>query len=454
MIIVHRYVDNDKSASKAGVTRPDFDAVLGALQTGATTAGYPIDAVVCVSDDRLYRDVYTYQRFLRCFTAHPARVYADGLGSYDLYGEDAGRRGLLGASAARAESTKQQHRATLNHRARAERGEPVAARRPFGWNADRLTLHSGESEVVRHGVQSLLQGQSLTAITRDFVASGYPSTLGNPWQRQTVKQILRNPRICGYRKLHGVLVHDGDGKPVVGQWESIVSPEEWHAVDEVLGKQRHPGGWSRNGARPRETSSYLLTGLVRCGRPLASGQQCGATLHGHPTNTSYEYRCRPALDGGCGRISRQGPAVDELIVQYALNTMDRNGVSLAPFALPWPNAYALEAARQRKAASQEQWYAGEISDSEYFSRLAQEEKVIKQLVNEQQAWVVRHHSGTGEHSDTRTRWDALILSEQREVLSGLLESVIVLPGTKGSHRFEPATVIPVWRTVPPDISVA
>ncbi|MFE4966267.1 recombinase family protein [Streptomyces sp. NPDC056660] len=226
MIIVHRYVDNDKSASKASVQRPDFDAMLKALRDGVSAIGYPVDGVVCVSDDRLYRDIRTQQRFRECFIAHPSRAYADDFGSHDLYDEGAAQRGLLGAAAARAESAKQQHRARLNHRSRAERGEPVASRRPFGWNADRLTLHAGESEVVRRGVQSLLAGETLTAVTRDFAASGYPTWLGNPWQRQTVKQILRNPRICGYRKLHGVLVRDGDGRPVLGQWEPIVSPEE------------------------------------------------------------------------------------------------------------------------------------------------------------------------------------------------------------------------------------
>lgn len=444
MIVVHRYVDNDKSASKAGIRRPDFDAMLGSLKDGATTAGYPIDGVVCVSDDRLYRDVHTYQRFLACFTAHPARVYADGLGLCDFYSSDAVRRGMLGASAARAESTKQQHRARLNHRARAERGEPVASRRPFGWTADKVTLHPGESEVVRHGVRSLLQGQTLTAVTRNFVSSGYPSSLGNPWQRQTVKQILRNPRICGYRKLHGVLVCDSGGNPVRGQWEPIVSPEEWRAVAELLDKQRHPGGWSKNGIRPAGSTGYLLTGLVRCGRPLAGGDPCDAPLHGHPTNASYVYRCRLAMDGGCGGISRQGPPVDELVTRHVLTALDQQGTFGEP-AIPWPETYTLDSARQRKAAHQEQWYAGEISDSDYFSRLAREETEIKRLVNEQQAWSLKHHTATHEHIGSQAYWDALNPTEKREVLFSLLESVIILPGIRGSHRFEPTAVIPVWR---------
>ncbi|MFF7053759.1 recombinase family protein [Streptomyces griseorubiginosus] len=447
MIVIHRYVDNDKSASKIDVRRPEFNSMVAALTAGKTTAGYPIDGVVCVSDDRLYRDVHTFQIFLRCFTAHPARVYADGLGTYDLYSEDAAQRGLLGAAAARAESTKQQHRAKLNHRARAERGEPVASRRTFGWNADMVTLNHGESEVVRRGVQSLLAGKTLTAVTHDFVASGYTTTLGNSWQRQTVKQLLRNPRICGYRKLHGLLIRDTDGKPVVGQWTSIVSPEEWHAVSQMLDKQRHPGGWAKNGPTPVD-SGYLLTGLVRCGRPLGNGRRCGAPILGKPTKTAYVYCCRPALDGGCGRVSRQGPAVDDLIVQKVLGMLcgpAGESVLLVRSTLSWPGAHPLDTATRRKAALQERWYAEEISDHEYFSQLKIEETSIKRLMTEQQMWALNRRSDTHEPVDTRARWDALSRSEQRGFLSGLLESVMILPGTKGSHRFDPATVVPVWR---------
>ncbi|MFK0109071.1 recombinase family protein [Streptomyces sp. NPDC091217] len=447
MIIVHRYVDNDRSASKAGIERPGFDAMLTALREGVSATGYPVDGVVCVSDDRLYRDIRTYQRFLECFLAHPSRAYADDFGSYDLYTENSAQRGLLGAAAARAESTKQQHRARLNHRARAERGEPVSPRRAFGWNTDRLTLHPGESEIVRNGVQGLLQGATLTAVTQDFVASGYPSSLGNPWQRQTVKQLLRNPRLCGYRKLDGVLVRDADGEPVVGRWERIVSPEEWLGVTELLGSQRHAGGWHRHGASPQGTVQYLLTGLVRCGKPLLpDGTQCGAAMHGHPTSTSYEYRCRSALDGGCGRLSRQGKAVDDLITEYTLTKLDRQWTRSEPIIVPWPNACELDLAAQRKASLQEQWYAGEISDFAYFRRLPQEEAEIKRLINEQRAWSVAHRCDMSESMDARAHWARLTTDAKHQVLRSLLDSVIILPGVKGSHRFDPTLVVPVWRT--------
>lgn len=445
MVAVHFYIDNGKSASKAGVVRPDFDAMIDALLNGTTTYGYPVDGVVCVADDRLYRDLHTYQHFVKAFTSHPTRGYADQLGEYNLYCDETARRGLLGAAAARAESMKQQQRAQLNHRSRAERGEPVASRRPFGWNSDKFTLCAGESEVVREGVRSLLEGKTLTAVTQYFNSSGYTSTLGNTWQCQTVKQILRNPRICGYRKLHGELVTTSAGDPVVGQWEPIVSPDEWRAVATLLDQKRHAGGWSKTGGGRHSGGAYLLSGLVRCGRLLADGSPCNTRLYGSPTGDSHVYRCRAATDGGCGRVSRQGPPVDRLVAEYVVDKVEQQRNLVAQAHRAGPNEHQLKIAQQRKALLQEQWYLEEVSDSQYFARLRSEEAEIKRLVNERKAWAAEQQDSTSRGKDLRTEWNVMSLSEKRGVLLDLLDAVIILPGTKGSHRFDPATVIPVWR---------
>ncbi|MFI7100136.1 recombinase family protein [Streptomyces sp. NPDC050161] len=92
-VAVHHYIDNDKSASKADVVRADFDNMIDALERGATENGFPVDGVVCVADDRLYRGAYAYERFVDSFTAHPDRLYADDTGRHDLYGDGAEYRG-------------------------------------------------------------------------------------------------------------------------------------------------------------------------------------------------------------------------------------------------------------------------------------------------------------------------------------------------------------------------
>ncbi|WAU79023.1 hypothetical protein O1Q96_04205 [Streptomyces sp. Qhu-G9] len=137
--------------------------------------------------------------------------------------------------------------------------------------------------------------------------------------------------------------------------------------------------------------------------------------------------------------------MDDLITQYALDILDRQDTLGARLTAPWPGEHRLELAQQQKSLLQEQWYAEEISDALYFSQLTSEEAELKRLVNEQKVWTAGQQSVRHPHMDARTAWNRTSLREKREILSGLLDSVTILPGTKGSHRFEPATVVPVWR---------
>lgn len=54
-IIVHRCTDNDLSASKRDVVRPDFWEMLSDLRRGYTKDGHRIDGVICVDQDRVQR---------------------------------------------------------------------------------------------------------------------------------------------------------------------------------------------------------------------------------------------------------------------------------------------------------------------------------------------------------------------------------------------------------------
>lgn len=445
-VVVHHYIDNDKSASKADVTRDDFDKMVEALERGATESGYPVDGVVCVADDRLYRGAHAYERFVDSFTSHPNRVYADDTGRHDLYGDGAEYRGLLGVAAARSETKKKKkRRARLNHLARAERGEPVAGRRPFGWNDDKLTLHPEESKVVRQGVTDLLAGKSITTVTWNFVESGLTTTMGNGWQLQTVKQILRNPRTCGYRKLNGELVADAEGNPVVGKWKPIATPKEWYAVTAILEKNRSAGGWDGSGDGKRTPRKYLLTGLLRCGKKLEDGRTCNAKMHGAPARKTHKYRCRSVLDGGCDKLSRQGPAIDKLITQLVLAKLEKRNAEREPVEEAWTEEPKLEAAQRRKTALEEQWHAEEISDSTFFSLLKKEEAEVKRLTNERRAWAARQETRRHAVTDVRAQWKDMDLQQKRTVIFDALEAVIVLPGVKGSHTFDPDTIVPVWK---------
>ncbi|WP_327254630.1 recombinase family protein [Streptomyces sp. NBC_01244] len=79
--IVHRCTDNDLSAAKAAVVRPDFEAMVKALKSGHMPDGQPVRGVIVVADDRLTRRAGDYERFVDALTYEEGRLYADAKGS-------------------------------------------------------------------------------------------------------------------------------------------------------------------------------------------------------------------------------------------------------------------------------------------------------------------------------------------------------------------------------------
>ncbi|MCP2336746.1 recombinase family protein [Actinomadura rupiterrae] len=81
--IVHRYTDNDRSASR-DAPRPGFDALLLALYRDRTDDGRSVDGVACTDEDRLFKTPAQLERFLCAFRSRPGRLLAVEEGRVDL----------------------------------------------------------------------------------------------------------------------------------------------------------------------------------------------------------------------------------------------------------------------------------------------------------------------------------------------------------------------------------
>src|ERR687883_1350677 len=179
--IVRQFRDNDLTASKATVVRPDFEAMLEVLRDGRLADGTPVQGAVVVNEDRLYRRAGDYERFVEALTFEEGRVFADARGEKDLYSDSAEVQGLIGVAVSKAEIRKIRRRLRQSHRARADEGKPVGGTRPFGWAEDRMTLDPVEAPLVRQAVEGLIGGRSLGAIVADWNRRGVRTSLGNPW---------------------------------------------------------------------------------------------------------------------------------------------------------------------------------------------------------------------------------------------------------------------------------
>ncbi|MFB7572439.1 recombinase family protein [Streptomyces sp. NPDC056165] len=189
----------------------------------------------------------------------------------------------------------------------------------------------------------MLTGASPRAIAADWNKQGITTTRGNGWSKETVKQVLRNPRICGYRskkvrefnpeagtesvRVEPVL--DDDGEPVKGQWDPIISVADWEAVTEVIGKSPEPGD-------AYNARKYLGTGTLRCDK-----NGCGGRLRAMKAPASrnkpegfFYYTCPDKRSGyGCGGIRISGPETDRalkmlVIAKYEEEAQEREATSV------------------------------------------------------------------------------------------------------------------------------
>lgn len=151
-----------------------------------------------------------------------------------------------------------------------------------------------------------------------------------PWAESTVLGILRNPRYAGFsvytdikdrnrlrqenaekraelealkgepvlavrgkrREWREFIVRDDDGKPIMGQWEPLVSVELWESVQNILDSDERVT--NRVGTHRR----HLGSGLYLCG-------DCEEPVRG----ASRGYRCKH------GHINRSGPDIDDLVMR-------------------------------------------------------------------------------------------------------------------------------------------
>ncbi|MEV2234866.1 recombinase family protein [Streptomyces phaeochromogenes] len=313
--VVAVYSDNGRSVSKAGEMRPGFDRLVADLARGHTADGQPIKGVVCTADDRLYRRAEDLARFFAALTAWPECLYLDPQGVRDPYSQE----GLLEAvRALDAATTETRVRSRLSdwHWARAVDGVPHSGPRPFGWQEDRITLHADEAQLVEQAIIDRTGGKAVRSIARDWCDLGVSGTRGGRPNAQTVTQIMTAPRVCGYRANKGeLLIVPETRQPVLGQWEPIVTPTQWHAVCETFS----PGSLylHRGSGAPRltgrRTDPCLASGFLRCGAARPDGGVCRGALcaqKGRSKKSPYVYSCR-----SCGRCSISGPLAHEALEQ-------------------------------------------------------------------------------------------------------------------------------------------
>jgi DNA invertase Pin-like site-specific DNA recombinase len=421
------YVDNDVSAY-SGKARPAWQRLISDVQAG------DVDAVVSWHVDRLTRSPRELEDVIDLADKHGLEL-ATVTGEVDL-SNPTGRlvARMLGA-AARHEAEHKAERQKRQRRQAAEAGRVGGGGgRPFGYADDRVTVVEVEAAVIRECAARALAGESLASICRDLGDRGITTTGGKNWLPTTLRRLLGSARISGRRehipRSSGQTVRPLRGEIVADAvWPAIISPIDSDRLRALLSDPDRRKYVAANGR------SYLLSGILRC-------KLCKGGMVGRPKSGTPRYVC-PNTPGGktCGRMATVAERTDEHIRDLILDVLDSPAM-MQRLQAGQPDASGLDeevrACDARLEELAESWAAGEITRKEWMAARALLEhrgaKARAQLVRRDSRAPLRAFIGT--RDEMLTRWRRMNVSQQRNIVSAVLRSVIVAPADP-SKRWDP-----------------
>ena len=424
------YVDNDVSAF-SGKRRRDYERMLVDLESGAR------DAVIVYNLDRLHRRPVELEEFValceRAGVSQVATVTAD----IDLGNDDGLFMARIFAAFAAKESGRKSARIRRKMLQNAEQGLPHGSVRPFGYEADKITLRESEAVVVREMVDRYLAGQSLLSLTVWLNESGIAPAVAKSWQTSAVRQILCSGRIAGLREHRGQVIG-------LAKWPAIITPAE---RDRVLARIA-----ARSVTKTRAARTYLLSGMLRCGR-------CGNRLfsqvrHDDPDHRVRRYVCLKGPDhGGCGRLTVGAEPVERLLTDAVLTRLDSRHLAevLAGKSSTDHDVAALAAAVEADQGRLDELAAlyadGAITAREWIAardpitvRINHHRREIAQATDTS---AVCELAGTG--GVLRKQWPDLDLGRQQAILKAVLDHGVIAPAAPGARRLDINRVQPHWR---------
>lgn len=411
------YVDNDASASN-GKVRKAYQQMLADIRDDR------IQAVVCWDLDRLHRRPIELEEFITLADDHGLALATVG-GDTDL-ATDGGRLfARIKGAVARAEVERKGARQKRANQQSAEAGKPPV-RRAFGYSQDGMSLVAAEAKAVKEVFMMVLAGATIVRATKWLNGQGHCTTAGGEWKRSNVRWLLLNPRYAGLRVYNEQVTE--------GAWPAIISDDTYRAMLSLLTdpKRKKNQGTARR---------WLGAGLYLCGR--CSEDARSDVRVNYRGDGDRIYRCRASA-----HLSRLADPVDELVTEVITARLrkpdlaellavhdgddDRElhneavGLRARLDSLAADYADGLLTARQVKVATER--LEARLADVEARQAVRGQRNALAAVMTKK---------------DPAQAWLDADLSVQREVVSLLVESIILMRGTPG--RFDPESVQINWR---------
>lgn len=419
--VADTYLDHNISAFKRGVVRPEFERLLSDLESGA------ISGVVCFDLDRFCRQPKDLERAVDIYESRRGLVFSTVQGDINLGTADGLTMARVMSAFANKSSMDTSRRVKRKHLELARNGVPVGGNRPFGYRVDKKSLEPREAKLVQSAAQGILAGTGLHTICRQWNEAGVTTTCGNRWRPSVLRNLLRSPRLAGFRVYQGGIARHEDGTPVTGQHEPILDVETWDAVVALLASR------STAGKRPARRK-YLLSGIVRCAA-------CGGPMVGNADkkNDTFNYHC-DNTSGGCGAVAISGKRLDPLITELVLAYLAEREVETD--VEPFPGEAELEEVSGRLFELMNKYAEGELGGEVVFPAVTKLEDRVAVLRAERSEWLREHVVAAP--TNASESWETLDTDQRRAVIQSVLQAVLVKRAVKRG-RFDPGRAETVWR---------
>ncbi|MER5883118.1 recombinase family protein [Streptomyces sp. NPDC001941] len=431
------YEDNNLSAFKRTVKRPDFERMVRDLASPGLRGG-----MLAVDIDRLFRQPRDLERVIDIYEGTRRHLGFHTLSgqNFDLSTPDGRFSARIMVSVANKASEDMSRRLKREMLRKAREGEVAGGHRPFGWEEDRKTPRPDEAEMIVMQTKAGLDGDSVATVTRRFKEAGFVGRSGKPFDRTAVRRIMLNPRNAGIRVYQGHPLKDADGEYIKGNWAPLEPIETWAALSTKWATNQGAGK-----AREYRTST-LLSGILRCG-------SCGTRMNAANSSSKYpKYRCAEGA-GGCGNVSivrnHTDAAIRQLITRYLEKSTSRMSFSIPPEE-SWERESELEEVETELEEVKAMYKRGEIKPTTYAILLDDLDGKIESLRSEQ-ALFQHNNPSPASHSIAELRqslqqgWSHLSIERQREVVRKILLSVLVSPTKKRGAGIDLERLTPVFR---------
>lgn len=455
--VVRWYVENDTSAYKKKrikvtdptgreyfgyrVVRPVWHEALHDLREGT------IAALAVYDLDRLARDPRDLEDAIETVEHYGATIVSATSADTNLATESGRAMARFMVTMANKSSADTARRVRRAHLASAQQGKAVGGRRPFGYQEDKVTIRESEAALIREAAADVLNGVRLETIARRWNDAGVTSVMGGVWTGGKLLQLLRSPRIAGWR-VHRVggspwtpvppIALDKDGNPVRGEWEPIIDDATHRALVARLTNKTE----RRKRVPRRNIRRFMMTGLLRCA-------ECGGLMYANQQGKNHYYRCDGMKTGACTN-SASGRGVDGWVAERVIERSELIAANRG-VAEPQSNDRLRELNEQIDATDEmiedimSAYRAKQIAGRVAFANASKLEEARDAALAERDE-LEAELASTGPEAVDSEKWETWDTDRRRAACERVLEAVYVrrAPSPTG-NRFDTGRLDPVWK---------